>query len=87
MVSGVVTLTLLTLFVLPILYPGHFSFSPSIADGTLNEYAVCDWIDNAITLQMGAGDGPVYGFMHIPARIELNKRLDDTLARSEAPLG
>jgi ABC-type Na+ transport system ATPase subunit NatA len=73
--------------VLPILYPGHFSFSPSIADGSLNEYSVCDWIDNALTLQMGQGAGPVYGFMHIPARIELNKRLDDTLARSEAPLG
>jgi homopolymeric O-antigen transport system ATP-binding protein len=73
--------------VLPILYPGHFSFSPSIADGSLNEYSVCDWIDNAVTLQMNQGDGPVYGFMHIPARIELNKRLDDTLARSEAPLG
>jgi hypothetical protein len=73
--------------VLPILYPGHFSFSPAVADGTLTEYSVCDWIDNAITLQMGHGDGPVYGFMHIPARVELNKRLDATNSQTEANLG
>jgi ABC-type polysaccharide/polyol phosphate transport system ATPase subunit len=66
--------------VLPILYPGHFSFSPAVADGSLTQYTVCDWIDNAITLQMSHGAGPVYGFMHIPARIQLNKRLSDSLA-------
>jgi ABC-type polysaccharide/polyol phosphate transport system ATPase subunit len=65
---------------LPILYPGHFSFSPAIADGSLNDYKMCDWIDNAITLQMGHATGPVYGFMHLPCRVEINRRLTDTLA-------
>ncbi len=64
---------------LPILYPGHFSFSPAIADGSLTEYSICDWIDNALALQMNHGDGPVYGFMHIPARIHLNARLSTSL--------
>ena len=74
-------------FRLPILYPGHFSFSPAIADGTLDNYTMCDWIDNAITLQMGHAAGPVYGFMHLPCRVEVNKRLAETTFRAEAQLG
>lgn len=64
---------------LPELYPGNFSFSPAIADGTLTEYNMCDWIDNALTLQMGHGDGPVYGYIHLPCRVEVNGRLLDSL--------
>jgi len=60
---------------LPELYPASFSFSPAIADGTLHSYKMCDWIDNAITLQMGHGEGQIYGYMHLPCRVELNSRL------------
>ena len=60
---------------LPFLYPSHFSFSPAIADGTLHAYKTCDWIDNALTLQMGHGEAPVYGYMHLPCRVEVNARL------------
>jgi ABC-type polysaccharide/polyol phosphate transport system ATPase subunit len=60
---------------LPWLYPSHFSFSPAIADGTLQAYKTCDWIDNAITLQMGHGEAQVYGYMHLPCRVEVNARL------------
>lgn len=60
---------------LPILYPSHFSFSPAIADGPLISYKMCDWIDNAITIQMGHAEGPVYGYIHLPCRIELNSRI------------
>ncbi len=60
---------------LPELYPGAFSFSPAIADGTLHSYTMCDWIDNAVTLQMGHGDGQIYGYMRVPCRVELNGRL------------
>ena len=35
---------------LPALYASTFSFSPAIADGTLEHYAICDWIDNAVVL-------------------------------------
>jgi ABC-type polysaccharide/polyol phosphate transport system ATPase subunit len=65
---------------LPELYPAFFSFSPAIADGTLHSYTMCDWIDNAITLQMGHGEGQVYGYVHLPCRVEVNGRLQDSKA-------
>jgi lipopolysaccharide transport system ATP-binding protein len=51
---------------IPEFYPGAFSFSPSVSDG-----AICDWIDNAITVQMARGEGPVYGYIQLPCRVEL----------------
>jgi len=60
---------------LPELYPGFFSFSPAIADGTLHSYRMCDWIDNAITLQMGHSEAQIYGYLHIPCKVELDARL------------
>ncbi len=74
---------------LPELYPASFSFSPAIADGTLASYRMCDWIDNAITLQMGHGDAQIYGYMHLPCRAELNSRLAQggEGARGEEKLG
>ena len=60
---------------LPELYPASFSFSPAIADGTLMAYRMCDWIDNAITLQMSRTEGQIYGYIHLPCRVEVNARL------------
>lgn len=60
---------------IPELYPSEFSFSPAIADGTLVSYHMCDWIDNAVTLQMGHSDNPIYGYIHLPCKVELNGRL------------
>jgi ABC-type polysaccharide/polyol phosphate transport system ATPase subunit len=60
---------------LPELYPASFSFSPAIADGTLMGYRMCDWIDNAIALQMGPSEGQVYGYMRLPCRVEVNARM------------
>ena len=67
---------------LPHLYPSAFSFSPAIADGTLLSYTICDWIDNAITLQMSKTNQPVYGHIHLPCRVELNRALEDRRIRS-----
>ncbi|MSV29192.1 MAG: ABC transporter ATP-binding protein [Bryobacterales bacterium] len=76
---------------LPELYPSTFSFSPAIADGTLHGYRMCDWIDNALALQMGHSDGQIYGYIHLPCRVEVNNRLCDSavqLARTpEKALG
>jgi ABC-type polysaccharide/polyol phosphate transport system ATPase subunit len=60
---------------LPELYPSAFSFSPAIADGTLHSYRTCDWVDNAIVLQMTPADGEVYGHIHLPCKVELNRTL------------
>jgi hypothetical protein len=57
---------------LPEIYPGSFSFSPAIADGPLEAYRMCDWIDNAITLQMEHSGAQVYGFLHLPCRIAVD---------------
>lgn len=60
---------------LPELYPGTFSFSPAVADGPLNSYSICDWIDNALALPMGRGSGEVYGYIHLPCEVAVNSRL------------
>ena len=60
---------------LPELYPASFSFSPAIADGTLAGYTMCDWIDNALALQMSRAEQEVYGYLHLPCRVEVNARI------------
>jgi ABC-type polysaccharide/polyol phosphate transport system ATPase subunit len=60
---------------LPELYPSAFSFSPAIADGTLRSYKMCDWIDNAIVVQMSPGEEEVYGHMHLACRVQVNRCL------------
>ncbi len=56
---------------IPELYPGSFSFSPWVK----NAGEICDFIDNAVTVQMARGEGPVYGYVQWPCRIELNTAL------------
>ena len=74
---------------LPELYPGSFSFSPAIADGTLDELPDvrldrqrrrrCKW---------GTATGRIYGYMHLPCRVEVNSRLlCDTTKLTETSLG
>lgn len=60
---------------LPTLYASTFSFSPAIAEGTLEHYSICDWIDNAIALHMAPADGPIYGQFHFPCRVEVNSKI------------
>jgi ABC-type polysaccharide/polyol phosphate transport system ATPase subunit len=65
---------------IPEFYPGAFSFSPSVSDGP-----VCDWIDNAVTVQMARGEGPVYGYIQLPCRVELSKA-ELSKAAMESPI-
>jgi lipopolysaccharide transport system ATP-binding protein len=60
---------------LPGLYASLFSFSPAIADGTIDRYSTCDWIDNAIVLPMEKSDAPIYGQLHFPCRVQINTRI------------
>ena len=53
----------------------RFRFRPAIADGTLMGYTMCDWIDNAVVLQMGRSEAQVYGYIHLPCRVEVNSRI------------
>jgi lipopolysaccharide transport system ATP-binding protein len=63
---------------MPDLYASTFSFSPAIADGVLEQYAMCDWVDNALALPMLRGDAPIYGLMHLPCTVHVNRRLSST---------
>jgi lipopolysaccharide transport system ATP-binding protein len=74
---------------LPKLYPAAFSFSPAIADGMLHAYRTCDWVDNALVLQMSPGEGEVYGYIHLPCRVELNRslRASPALPQAEPAVG
>ena len=75
---------------LPELYASPFSFSPAIADGTLHNYTNCDWIDNAIVLQTGPGEDQIYGYLHLPCRVELNRCLASpapALTHAESSVG
>ncbi len=57
---------------IPEFYPGTFSFSPWASDSSTSDDSMCDWIDNAITVQMARGEGPVYGYIQLPCKVELN---------------
>jgi hypothetical protein len=70
----------------PELYPADFSFSPAVADGTLDSYTMCVWIDNAITLQMTHSEGQIYGYLHLPCRVEVNARLSQPEQEAEQKL-
>jgi len=75
---------------LPELYASPFSFSPAIADGSLHNYVNCDWIDNAIVLQTAPAEEQIYGYLHLPCRVELNRRLTNTapaLSHAEPSIG
>src|SRR5439155_956506 len=44
---------------LPLLQQGFYYFSPAVADGTLDQYDICDWIDNACAIEYaGLPDRP-----------------------------
>lgn len=74
------TRTLDFLVTMPQFYPGAFSFSPWIK----NAAQTTDWIDNAQTLQMAKGDGPVFGYIQLPCKVELDSHLAG--AKQEAAL-
>lgn len=60
---------------LPYLHAGFYHFSPAVADGTLDQYEMCDWIDNAFAIEV-IQRTITYGHMRIPMRVRTT-----TLAR------
>ena len=71
-------------FVLPELQPDHFSFTPAVANGPLDGYDTCDWIDNAISLPMARSENPIYGCIRLPSQVEINSRLYNSAADESA---
>jgi homopolymeric O-antigen transport system ATP-binding protein len=53
---------------LPFLHAGFYYFSPAVADGTLDQYEMCDWVDNACAIEV-VQRSITYGHMRIPMRV------------------
>ena len=64
---------------LPTLYASSFSFSPAIANGSLDDYSMCDWIDNAVVLQMEKSSQPMYGQFQLECHIKVNTKVGGVL--------
>ena len=60
---------------IPTLYSTSLSFCPAISDGTIENYAICDFIENAVVLEMSLPEGPLYGHFRFPCRVQVNSRL------------
>lgn len=52
----------------PYLKAGFYHFCPAVADGTLDEYEHCDWVDNAYALEVIERTS-TYGHMRVPIRV------------------
>ncbi len=57
---------------LPLLQPGNYFFSVAVANGTHEDYVICDWIENAIMFSLNKRE-LVYGYMKFDCRIELKE--------------
>ena len=55
---------------LPLLAPGNYHFSPAVADGNHEEYVMCDWVENAISLAV-TKKTVVYGYMKFDCQVGL----------------
>jgi len=53
---------------LPLLQGGYYHFSPAVADGSLQQYEMCDWIDNACAIEV-LQTTTTHGHMRIPMRV------------------
>jgi ABC-type polysaccharide/polyol phosphate transport system ATPase subunit len=52
---------------LPYLRAGYYHLSPAVADGSMDNYEHCDWVDNAFALEV-AERSTTYGHMRVPVR-------------------
>ena len=60
---------------IPTLYSTSLSFCPAVSNGTLDNFAICDFIENAVVLEMTIPEGPLYGPFRFPCRVQVNARL------------
>lgn len=60
---------------IPAIYTESLSFSPAIANGSTERHAVCDWVDNAVVLEMTRPAVPIYGHLRFRCRVEVNAKL------------
>ncbi len=57
---------------LPLLSSGNYSFTLAIADGTLEDYAICDWIENAFVLEVFSPK-LVHGLLRLSCKVDVKR--------------
>src|SRR5262249_46170124 len=55
---------------LPFLHAGFYHFSPAVANGTLDQYEMCDWIENACAIEV-MQRSPTHGHLRIPVGVKV----------------
>ena len=70
---------------MPFLHSGFYYFSPAVADGELNQYEMCDWIDNACAIEL-AERTTTYGHLRIPVRVRAMP-IESSVPGSQKPEG
>jgi ABC-type polysaccharide/polyol phosphate transport system ATPase subunit len=62
---------------LPFLHAGFYYLSPAVADGTLDQYDMCDWVENACAIEV-IQRTITYGHMRIPMRVRVTSAKSET---------
>jgi hypothetical protein len=62
---------------LPFLHAGFYYFSPAVADGTLDQYDMCDWVENACAIEV-IQRTVTYGHLRIPMRVRVISATNET---------
>jgi lipopolysaccharide transport system ATP-binding protein len=57
---------------LPLLSAGNYSFAFAVADGTVEDYAICDWIENAFVLEV-IPPKLVHGLLRLPCEVQVKQ--------------
>ena len=52
----------------PRLAPGSYSISVAVSDGSIGEFEVCDYIEDAIAFDVAEAARPIGGYMELPCR-------------------
>lgn len=57
---------------LPLLYTGNYALTTAVADGTLEDYAICDWVENAYVLEI-ISPILVHGLLRLSCKVEVKQ--------------
>lgn len=67
-------------FPLPMLSTGNYSLTVAVADGLLEDYAVCDWIENTYVIEIISAT-LVHGLLRLPCQVAVKQARPATLPK------
>jgi ABC-type polysaccharide/polyol phosphate transport system ATPase subunit len=60
------------LWTMPRLAPGTYGVTMAVSDGTLEEFVVCDYAEDALTFRVPPGDEPDFGWLGLDCEVTVN---------------